>query len=172
MILSTTTIGCISSINASVLNSNMYNNDNTYKSQLQELFANQNNTLLFNNGFISCNNQILDTDDYTQVEDNDSSNTIYINTNTLPVSSNSGGIFTNIAASMKGSNNISLQDFDNTNIVPNSITFSGDNSQYYGTLYLHPNIDTITFNTNNSIINRLNIPSINNQIRDITVVYP
>ena len=83
-----------------------------------------------------------------------------------------GEVFINILANIEGSNNISLQDFGNTNNVPNSITFHGDNTQYDGIFYLHPDINTITFETENSLIKRLNIPSINNQIRDITINIP
>ncbi len=60
--------------------------NNIYASTLQELFNNSNNTVVFENGNISCNNRILDEDEY--VHEN---NTTYIDTNTLSIQSNKGG---------------------------------------------------------------------------------
>lgn len=141
--------------------------DNIYASALYELLDSQNNTVVFENNVISCKNNILDTDDCTI--SNHNSNTIFININNLPIDTNTG---VSVFANMAGSTNISLQDFDNTNDVPNIITFYGNNTKYSGTLYLHPAIDKISFRTNDSIIKKLNIPSNNNKTRNITMNIP
>jgi hypothetical protein len=99
---------------------------------------------MFNSGTISCNNNVLNQDDYIA-----QNNTSYISTSILPI----------IKANMTGSSNISFQDLGNTNNVSNSITFSGNNTSYSGILYLHPAIDTINFKTIPSIIRNINIPN-------------
>ena len=37
---------------------------NSYASSLQELFNDSNNTVIFENGIISCNNETIDSNDY------------------------------------------------------------------------------------------------------------
>lgn len=143
------------------------NIDNSCASALCELLDSQNNTVVFKNNVISCKNNILDTDDYTIFNHN--SNTIFINIHNLPTDGNTS---INVFANMAGSTNISLQDFYNTNDIPNIIIFYGNNTKYSGTLYLHPAIDKISFRANNSIIKKLNIPSNNNKIRNITMNIP
>ena len=92
VILSITTIGSISNINASELyKSEIHDECDNSNSPLRKLFNNSENTLVFNDGVISCNDQIVDTDEYTHLKNNHGNNTIYINTNTLPIHSNTGG---------------------------------------------------------------------------------
>ena len=43
--------------------------------------------------------------------------------------------------------------------MPISITFSGNNTQYTGTLSLHPLIDTISFTNQDAIIKNINFPN-------------
>ena len=78
-ILSITSLGSINNIYASDKPSEIYGNA-FQKQSLQELLNNPDNTVIFNNNTISCNNKILDEDDY--IHEN---NTIYIDMNTLPI---------------------------------------------------------------------------------------
>ncbi|MBR1944342.1 MAG: hypothetical protein IJ848_02610 [Alphaproteobacteria bacterium] len=130
---------------------------NINASSLIDVLNNPNNTVMFNSGTISCNNNVLNQDDYIA-----QNNTSYINTSVLPI----------IKANMTGSSNISFQDLGNTNNVPNSITFSGNNTSYSGILYLHPAIDTINFKTIQSIIRNINIPNSVINIQNNTVSTP
>ena len=72
-----------------------------------------------------------------------------------------GGV---VLASITGNNNVSLQNWSNSN-VPTSITFSGNNTEYNGTLYLHPSINTITFANKKSIIKNINFPQPDDESR-------
>ena len=139
---------------------------NSHASSLQELFNDINNTVIFENGIISCNNEILDSNDYfSEINEQD---TTFINVNDLPIDDN--GVM-EVLPNIEGSDNISLQNLGNTNQVSNSITFYGDNTQYNGTFYLYPTIDDINFATAKSIIKKINIPS-NNKNRKITINIP
>ena len=104
-------------------------------------------------------------DNTFQVNTNDYSfdnNTYFINMNTLPTVTNIEGSGSNnvpsILASIKGEGNISLQYLPTNSKVSDSISFSGNNSKYTGTLYLHPGINNLMFTSENSVISNINVP--------------
>ena len=90
-------------------------------------------------------------------------NTYFLHSNTLPIVTNTVGGGSNnipsVLASIKGNCNISLQYLPSNGKVSNSITFSGDNSNYKGILYLHPGINDLIFTSENSVINNINVPN-------------
>lgn len=137
---------------------------NCNASQLKDLLDNKTNTVVFNDGTVSCNEDTLDM----QKSHVSINNTTLINTNELPTNNNR----IQVSASIAGSTNISLQNFGNANNLPKSIIFHGNNSQFNGALYLYPEIDTISFSTQDSIIKNLNIPSNSDQNRKITMNVP
>ena len=73
-----------------------------------------------------------------------------------------GGV---VLASITGNNNLSLQNWTADSTIPTSIIFSGNNTRYEGTLYLHPAINTIIFDKQESIINNINFPKPNDESR-------
>ena len=83
--------------------------------------------------------------------------TLHISTNTVKLGSNN---IPSILASIKGNCNISLQYLPSNNRILNSISFSGNNSNYNGTLYLPSEINNITFTNKKSVISNIGIPSI------------
>ena len=70
-----------------------------------------------------------------------------------------------VLASIAGNNNLSLQNWTADSTIPTSITFSGNNTEYNGTLYLHPSINTITFANKKSIIKNINFPQPDDESR-------
>ena len=140
----------------------LFCNTNTYATttSLKDLFNDQNKTIDFTGDVIKVNGEdITDTtnSDEFMVTSNNSIYTTYINTKTLPIQNSLGGGV--VLASISGSNNLSLQNWTEDSKVPTSITFSGNNTQYTGILYLHPSINTITFTDPNSIIKNINFPN-------------
>ena len=79
-----------------------------------------------------------------------------------------GGV---VLASIAGSNNLSLQNWTADSTIPTSITFSGDNTTYTGTLYLHPSINSIIFNSQNAIINNINFPKPDRGSRNVNIIF-
>ena len=73
------------------------------------------------------------------------------------------GNTTNVAsvlASIIGSSNISIQCHPSNKTVFNKIVFEGDNSNFTGTLQLHPSITDVVFKTEKSVISNLSIPEV------------
>ena len=141
----------------------LFCNANTYAStsfSLKDLFNDQSKTIDFTGDVIKVNGEdrtdTINSEDFMVISSN-SVYTTYINTKTLPIQNSLGGGV--VLASISGINNLSLQNWTEDSTVPTSITFSGNNTQYTGTLYLHPSIHTITFTDPNSIINNINFPN-------------
>ena len=69
--------------------------------------------------------------------------TTYIDTNTLPLLGNN--CEREVKASIAGNNNLSLQNWTADSTIPTSITFSGNNVDFTGTLLLPKEIDKVIF---------------------------
>ena len=113
-------------------------------------------------GYTNTNNRVPDPVHVNKKDYLFDNNTYFIPSNTLPIVTNTEGGGSNniysVLASIKGNCNISLQYLPTNSKVSDSISFSGNNSKYTGTLYLHPGINNLMFSNENSVISSINVP--------------